>query len=167
MSDVKATVPDAFGKVIVRSAVGSVTAKVVLKPSTVNPSKINALVPCILPVILVLPDKVVAPDKVVVPDKPVTPLAANVVKDPVEGVVAPIVVLFMVPPLIVAVFMVGEVKVLFVSVCASLVPTIVPAGACWPSNKSELRLLTRVGLITVNGEVPLATDELKVLAVML
>src|SRR5450759_4827907 len=145
MSDVKATVPLAFGNVIVRNAVGSVTANVVLKPSTVNPSNTNGLAPCNFPVILVFPERVVAP------------LAASVVKDPVEGVVAPIVVPLILPPLM----------VLFVSVCASLVPTIVPAGACWPSNKSELRLLTRVGLITVNGEVPLATDELKVLAVML
>ena len=89
ISEVKASVPVLSGSVIVRTAVGSVTAKVVLLASTVDPSKINALVFCIAPEIVVLPASVVAP------------LTSKVVKAPVEAVVLPIGVLSIVPPLIV------------------------------------------------------------------
>ena len=41
MSLVKATVPDSFGKVIVLSAVGSVTCNVVSKESSVAPSSVR------------------------------------------------------------------------------------------------------------------------------
>jgi len=44
-----ATVPEAFGKVMVRAAVGSVMAKVVLLASAVVPSKTSGLAPVMLP----------------------------------------------------------------------------------------------------------------------
>ena len=47
MSDVNATVPDAFLKAIVRSAVGSVMAKRVSKSLVVVPSKMKGVAPAI------------------------------------------------------------------------------------------------------------------------
>jgi len=71
-----ATVPEAFGKVMVRAAVGSVMAKVVLLASAVAPSKTKGEAPvmlpeerAMLPVVTVKPfDAVSRPAEVIVPE---------------------------------------------------------------------------------------------------
>jgi hypothetical protein len=70
-----ATVPLAFGKVMIRAAVGSVMPKVVLLASTVAPSKTRGDAP-----------RMLAAERVTLPE------AVSVVKAPVLAVVAPIAV---------------------------------------------------------------------------
>lgn len=85
--------------------VGSAKAPVVTTPFVTVPA-----FPLTLPVIVFVTDRLVA---------------LNDVKDPVEGVVAPIVALLIVPPEIALVLIVGLVRVLLLSVCVSTVVTSV------------------------------------------
>lgn len=58
------------------------------------------------------------------------------------------------------VLIVGELRVLLVRVCVSVVPTSEPAGASCPSSLSALRLATSVVEETARGAVPVVTVEM-------
>lgn len=62
--------------------------------------------------------------------------------------------------LIVGVLIVGDVSVLLVSVCVSLIPTIAEAGAVKPLSSCALRLGTTVVLAMLKGAVPVETVEI-------
>ena len=66
VSSCKTTVPVAFGKLTVLSAVGSITVKVVSKSSEVVPSKVNEFVTSIVVefTVVVVPFTVKSPDTV-------------------------------------------------------------------------------------------------------
>jgi hypothetical protein len=72
------------------------------------------------------PSKTDVPEPVMFPDAVIFPDALSVVNAPVEALVAPIGVLLMLPPVMAAPLITGEVNVLLVNVSSPSNVTIVP-----------------------------------------
>jgi hypothetical protein len=112
-------------------------AVIVVPPSVVN-----------VPAAAAVPPMAGGEARNVVKPAPLTvEVADSVVNAPVEAVVAPTEALFTVPPLMVAVLMVGDVRVLAVSVCVPLMVTMSVARAVSDTTADPLKEMAAFALL--------------------